>query len=226
MRSLPCLIFLIAACGPADDELDRRSPSGNAAILGIGDSYFAWNAEEGVSIPEIAGAELGIETFNVAVSGATVLGGEDEGPSVIPNQYVSEAWTWVVMDGGGNDVEGDCGCGDCEDVLDDMVSEDGSGAIQELVQRALDDGARVAWLGYPTIPESREGYVGCDDEQAVLIDRLERLAADLDGLIFVDGREAFGPDELEFFDEDHVHPSAAGSRALGELVADHIRQAG
>ena len=202
------------------------APSGDTAILGVGDSYFAWNAEEGRSIPEVAGAELGIETFNVAVSGATVLGGEDEGVEVIPNQYVPEAWTWVVMDGGGNDVEGDCSCGDCEQTVDALIDEQGRGAIAELVDRALADGARVAWVGYPEIPESRQGYFGCDDEQLLLIERLEQLAADTEGLIFVDGREAFGPDELEYFDEDHVHPSVEGSRALGELVAEHITQAG
>jgi acyl-CoA thioesterase I len=222
----PVLFLLTLACHDSTGKADGPELSGETAMLGVGDSYFAWNLEEGESIPEVAGAELGLETFNLAVSGATVLGEEEEGGLVIPNQYVSEPWTWVVMDGGGNDVEGDCACGDCGDVVDRLLAADGTGAIPDLVDRALDDGAKVAWVGYPNIPESRQGYIGCDDEQAQLIERLEELERDRDGLIFVDGRDAFGPDELEFFDGDHVHPSVEGSRALGALVAERIRESG
>lgn len=215
-------LLLTLACDLGFEGDDPRPHPGDAAVLGIGDSFFAWNAEEGAGIPDVVGAELGMETFNVSVSGATVLGDEDEGDWAIPNQYVSDAWTWVIMGGGGNDIEGICDCSGCDDTLDALLSADGGGAIPALVDEALDDGAQVAWVGYPELPESREGFVGCDDEQALLIERLEQMAADREGVIFVDGRDAFSPDALEYYDEDHVHPSVEGSRALGELVAQRI----
>jgi len=215
-------LLLTLACDLGFNDGDPRLQLGDAAILGMGDSFFAWNAEEGAGIPDVVGAELGMETFNVSESGATVLGDGDEGAWAIPNQYVPDSWTWVIMGGGGNDLEGDCGCSGCDDTLDAMVSPDGGGAIPDLVDQALYDGAQVAWVGYPQLPESRDGFVGCDDEQARMVERLEQMASDRDGVIFVDGRDAFGPDELEHYDEDHVHPSVEGSRALGELVARRI----
>ena len=130
----PIALLLTTACGPSEvEDTEAPSPSSETALLGIGDSYFAWNAEEGLGIPDVVGDALGVETYNLATSGATVLGGAGEGPLVIPNQYTEAAWDWVVMDGGGNDLEGDCGCGACEDVLDDLLSADGHGAIADLV---------------------------------------------------------------------------------------------
>ena len=42
----------------------------------------------------------------------------------------------------------------------------------------------------------------------------------------VDGRDAFAVDELEHYDEDHVHPSEQGCQALGELIAERIAEEG
>ena len=86
------VLTALFGCGPGVD-LD-------AELFAIGDSYLAWNREDGGSIPEIAGKELGLTVENISVSGAQMLGG----PEAIPDQYVSSTWDWVVIGGGGNDV--------------------------------------------------------------------------------------------------------------------------
>mgnify|MGYP007044698470 CR=1 FL=1 len=49
------------------------------------------------------------------------------------------------MDGGGNDVEGDCGCGDCEAVVDGLVEEAEPGVAPwaTVVVLAVGDGLPV-----------------------------------------------------------------------------------
>lgn len=196
------------------------SPPLEGDAIAVGDSMFDWNIEEEASIPTVIGEELGIEVANAAIGGAQVLGWD-----AIPDQYQSGSWTWAIMDGGGNDLNDECGCGDCGAVMNALISGDGTrGAIPELVATAREDGARVAWVGYYDLPEGAEfGFDRCDDELLVLRERLAAMADADAGVIFVDASDAFSADQLEMYDEDRVHPSVEGGRAVGALVADAIR---
>lgn len=209
--ALPAVLF--ACAEPLEGE-----------ILAIGDSAMAWNAEEGASIPDVVGEVLGVEVANAAVSGSMVLGGED----AIPDQYVEGTWRWLVMTGGGNDLNDECGCGDCAGIMDELIAEDGdSGAIPDFVGRVVADGVRVAYLSYYDLPEGAEfGFDDCDDELDLMRERLALLAEAEPELVLVDGRDAFSAEELEYYDEDLVHPSIEGARALGELLAEAIDAAG
>jgi acyl-CoA thioesterase I len=193
-------------------------------VIAVGDSIFDYNVEDEASIPAVIGETLGLEVANAAIGGAQVMGGENP----IPDQYESGDWDWAVMDGGGNDLNDRCGCGDCGDVMDSLLSEDGtSGSIVDLVQQARSDGARVAWVGYVDMPEDADfGFDRCGDELVEIRLRSAAMAEQDDGVIFVDASEAFGADELQYYDDDHVHPSIPGSRAIGELVAAAMQDAG
>lgn len=52
------------------------------------------------------------------------------------------------------------------------------------------------------------------------------MVASRDGVIFVDATQAVRATDLSLYDDDLVHPSVAGSAAVGQLVADRIRAAG
>ena len=75
-------------------------------MLAIGDSFFDFHSDDESSIPHVAAAELGKTVANASVSGALLL----EGDEAIPDQYVAGDWEWVIVDGGGNDVNDLCEC--------------------------------------------------------------------------------------------------------------------
>ena len=226
------LLLFIIACGydymtGDGDEEEQTEFTGNegSAILAIGDSMLAWNREEGASIPEVIGEELDLEVNNVAVSGAYISADEED--MHIPNQYAAGDWPWVVMDGGGNDLMDECGCGDCDENLNTILSEDGdAGELFDLVQQITDDGSRVALIGYFSMPQQAEEFSNCNDELAVLVERATRMSENIDGMIFFDSRQIVSYEETPYaYDEDYVHPSIEGSELVGVEVADAMLNA-
>lgn len=193
-----------------------RQVTAQFAGLAVGDSILDWNRDEGVSIPDIVSAELGIEIRNGAVGGATILGDDD-----IPSQYEPDAWGLLIVDGGGNDI-GDA----CNDILDEIVSPDlSSGKLVDLIDRARGDGTElVVLLGYYLIPPAA-GEFACPKDFEALDARYADFAASRAGVIFVDPDDAFNSQDMRYYDEDLVHPSFLGSAAVGRLIADRVRDA-
>ena len=206
--------------GLADSGTARTA----ARIVAIGDSIMAWNREAGASIPDVVGAQLSAEVDNRAVGGAIFLD-DNEG---IPAQYVSDAWSWLLLDGGGNDVNDGCGCDDCAVLLDRLLSIDGqTGAIAAFIDQVRATGVKVAFVGYYKLPSGAQfGFDRCGDELATMRARATRMAASREGVIFVDATQAVRATDLPLYDNDLVHPSVAGSAAVGQLVADRVRAAG
>ena len=163
MQGIPiplAVVFTVVACGcpagfgPRPCSADKDE----AEILAIGDSILAFHSGSCASIPDVAGETLGRPVRNAAKSGAKVSPGFGHIWGDIRNQYLEGDWDWVVVEGGVNDLNNDCDCGECSEVLDSLVSEDGAaGDVPQLVHRALDDGARVALMGYYDVPESASG---------------------------------------------------------------------
>lgn len=207
----------------AEEEGGRGGPI-EGDIIAIGDSIFEWNVDDDASIPDVVGAELGVTVANRAISGTWLTQGED----AIPKQYVSRDWRAVIMDGGANDLNDECGCGDCDDLIDEMVSADGRrGVLPSFVDEASADGVPVVFWGYYEVPDSADhGFDRCNDVVDVLGARLTALAAADDGFYFVDGREQVSATDLQYFDDDHAHPSVAGSRVVGEQIARAIGDLG
>lgn len=191
-------------------------------MLAIGDSLFAYNLRSNESIPEVAADRTGHVAFNAAISGATVLPGGEV--TAIPDQRVDGTWAWLVMDGGGNELNGRCGCGDCDAVLDQLVMPDGSsGAIVDIVEDAMAAGTRVVFLGYPEMPEDAEfGFSRCNPVFAEHSARMRAFAEQEPMLWFVDAFEVVRATDDAYFVSDRVHPTPEGSRVMGEHIARAI----
>jgi len=201
----------------------NRGDLDEAELITIGDSLFDWNMGDG-SIPEVIEESLDRPMYNAAIGGSHFLDGGDD---AIPDQYISGDWSWLVLDGGGNDLNDRCACGDCDELMDEILSEDGQeGAMADFVREVTDAGVRVMIMGYYGLPETAEfGF----DECSALIPELslrQAALAESDAMIaFADAVEVVDGTDLSMFDDDHVHPSIEGGAVVGEFLADAIRAA-
>ena len=199
---------LLAACG-------RSVPEG-ARIVVAGDSVMAWNRSSGASVAGVLQAQLREPVGDVSLSLAQIAGGR--GAFNIPNQLARVQAQWVVLNGGANDLMGNCDCSDCGPVLDRLISEDGRrGAIPTLVADLRGRGSRVVWADYYTAPR----YAGttCEAPYQVLETRLGRMADADAGVTLVDMDDVFSPDDLSLFAADRLHPSKKGSARIANLIA-------
>ena len=199
-------------------------------MLVLGDSFFEWNAGTEESIPDVIGEFLGRPVLNAAVGGAHFSNPDLDAAAAgldVRQQFVDGDWVWVVMDGGGNDLNDDCGCGACESVLDVLVSVDGrSGEIPDFTRSLVEDGTQVMFVGYYEVPSDAEfGFDRCIDEGAEHGRRLEAMAAAIEGVWFVSAGDVVSADNRLAYSKDRVHPSPAGSRLVGEHVAAAIASA-
>ncbi|MHA7877017.1 SGNH/GDSL hydrolase family protein [Roseivivax sp.] len=211
---IAALLCLASACG-------RGVPPG-AEIVVAGDSIMAWNRIEGASVADGLEARLGQPVGDVSLPLARVT--RARGALSIPNQLTGVSPTWVVLDGGGNDLRGDCGCNDCGAVLDRLLSPDGrSGAIAELVAAQRAKGARVLWADYYTSPI----YAGtiCRRPYDVLAERLTAMAEADPGVVLADMGAVMPPERAELFAPDRLHPSPQGSARIAAHLAEAMRAA-
>jgi lysophospholipase L1-like esterase len=216
-----CLAWIVASVAAAQDGASEATPKG--PILVLGDSILAWNEERGASVADVVAAKLGVRTVSAAVPGSRVI----DGPDAVPDQYAPGPWSWVIVQGGGNDLVERCGCGPCGATLDRLLGPDGArGAIAELTRRIRADGASVLlWSNYEMPADAPFPFARCNDELAEVRARLARLAAGDPGIVLVDGRAAIPPSRPGLVDRDRVHPSPAGSHAIGTQLAEAIQDA-
>jgi lysophospholipase L1-like esterase len=187
----------------------------------IGDSVMTWNGSN--AIPEVVSRALGEPVDNNARAGARMTRSSLLARSV-QAQFRPGAWDWVVVNGGANDLNRDCRCASCAREIDALISPDGlRGTWPDLVARLIAGGAaRVMIVGYYG-PTGRGGFTDrCADELAIVDTRLARLAAALDGVVFVDADPVMGPSTPGLFASDLIHPNARGSAAIGALIAAEI----
>ncbi|MBK4216685.1 SGNH/GDSL hydrolase family protein [Paracoccus caeni] len=212
------LIFL-ASCG-----LVPKKQGGD--ILVIGDSVMAWNGFAGADIGDVIAAELDRDVVNRAALGARFQAG---GAATliglnIPAQLSSGRWTWVVMNGGANDLGGSCGCTRCDGVVDALISADGKvGQIPNLIARAQSQGAQVLWMGYYQAPKSTS-FKGCRPALVELERRIALHAGLRAGFYFLDAEDAFDPTDDTLFASDLTHPSQKGSAVLGRFLAKKMSE--
>lgn len=209
--TLPALALPLVACiGCADEPLEGD-------IIAIGDSIFDWNREGDNSVPDVVGEELGLTVANAAIGGTKLT----VGPEAIPDQYQAGEWQAVVMDGGGNDVNDECGCGECDDVMDAIISADGTaGVVPDFAAEVNGAGIPVVFWSYYELPDDAEfGFDRCGEELVTLVDRLALLAAAEPDFHLVDGRDVVKASDTQYYDEDRVHPSVEGGRVVGQQIA-------
>ncbi len=215
MRAVVRLGVVMAMVGCGDDGAE-------AQLFAIGDSFLEFHEAEDASIPVAAAERLGMSVHNAAVSGALLTGDEP-----ITDQYTEGVHDWLVMGGGGNDVHERCGCDGCDDLLDQMISEDGSsGMIPDFVSSVTGSGVRVAFVGYLDMPDTAaDGFDGCNEELEVIRTRLGAMADGVD-VLFVDASDVVSVNDLHGYEDDHVHPSQAGAASVGRYLAERIAEAG
>jgi acyl-CoA thioesterase-1 len=219
-----CLLMFTASCG-----LTPQQQGGE--ILVIGDSVMAWNRFSGADIGSAIEAELDRDVVNRAALGARIrtvgpgAGGLGAfGGRSIPDQLSAGPWTWIVMNGGANDLGLSCGCTRCDGEIDLLISKDATtGAIPDLIARARAQGAQVLWVGYYPAPDSRS-FSGCRPGLVELERRIARHAATKEGVFFLDAEDVIDPANASLLASDRTHPSAEGSAVIGRYLAREIAE--
>ncbi len=204
---------------------ERPCAAVDGSILAVGDSIFAYNSGDCESAPDVVGALLGRDVFNAARSGAMISPEERWIFGDIREAYVAGDWSHVIVEGGVNDLNFDCDCAGCDDVLDRTVAAGGGGgAMPTLGDRALSDGAEVVLVGYYEMgPEATNGVDVCNPAIGELNTRYELVAAGRDGVTFVNPGEVVSMESTpDAYRSDQVHPTAEGSVLLAELIAAAI----
>ncbi len=209
---LRALALLIGLAGAAQAQ---------EPVTVIGDSILAWNRSSGNSVARGLSRALDRDVADNAVSGARISGGRFLRD--IPDQRIGQTGGWIVVDGGANDLLGECGCARCDGNLTVLAAPDGRrGEIPAFVDTLLARGHRVVWVGYYGPSGLGGGFDGCDDELIELNTRLSRMAAHRDRVEFVAIRDLFGPTHRDRYFRDQVHPSPKGSALIAGRVAGVI----
>ena len=203
-------LFLFSACEPEIPE--------DATMLAMGDSYFDYH--EGSDIPDVAAARSGHVVYNAAISGAQLSSEE----YAIPSQWVDGDWQVLLLNGGGNDANDQCSCGACDAVLDGVISPNAdSGVLVDLIQDTIQQGTPVVFMAYPEPPDGAEhGFDECRELMHEQSRRVKLLAEEESDLSFVDAGDVISPTNLDYFEEDQVHPSELGARVIGEYIAQFL----
>ncbi len=193
-------------------------------ILMMGDSMLFTNRGSGRSVGRQLEQVLGLRIKDKSFVGTRYSPGPQGATGAIPRQYQAGNWDVVVLNGGGNDLLFGCGCNRCGPILDALISEDGlRGAIPALVARIRNDGAEVVYSGYLRSPGVGSTIEACRDEGAVLERRLTEMAAQDPGVTFVSMADLVPYGDRSFHQDDLIHPSPKGSRAIAERLARAIR---
>jgi lysophospholipase L1-like esterase len=200
------------------DNMNQTDPITEFKVQVVGDSLFGADADGCASVSTFMSLRLWLEVEDNSIPGAIVSDG-DEG---IPQQYVSGDWNWTVINGGANDIMPYCTENDCDEVLDEIITDSGEGQIPNLVEKAQNDGSNVILIGYYSVPKGSE-YEPVILEVEIINDRYNEFAKANEGVYFISLKDVMNPEETpELYSEDLVHPSNDGHFAIGEHIADFI----
>lgn len=201
--------------------IDSGWGSSSPTKLIIGDSIFALSGD----IHEFLEDSLDETIRTEARSGCQMNGGSIICSSryTIPNQFEranKRGIETVIMNGGGNDfLLGDgAGCGAatssaCQEVLM-AVEETIDGLFSDIQSEGITE---IVYLGYFATTAS-SGNNDLNDYS------MNYKAANypMKGVKFVDTRASFAGNESSYIISDGIHPSAAGSRVLANLILEAL----
>ena len=223
------LYFLLAGPNycPEIDNMNESNPITEFTVQVIGDSLFGADADGCASVSTFMSLRLWLQVEDHSEPGATVAGDES-----IPKQYVGNPepvsgqygdWNWTVINGGANDIMPYCTENDCDDVLDEIITDSGEGLIPNLVEKAQNDGSNVILIGYYSVPKGSE-YEPVILEVEIVNDRYNEFAKANEGVYFISLKDVMSPEETpELYSDDLVHPSIDGHSAIGRHIAEFIR---
>ncbi len=211
---------MLGACAGERCRQNSTLPD-RSELLTIGDSILAFNGSSCESVGDFIASARGTAVHSASENGARMEGGLF-GITPIPDQYLPGEWDYVLVNGGINDLNGPCGCGECDPMLQRLIGTDAqSGLMPDLLNELAARGHQILLVGYYEIPTSAWfGYGECGAFLDTLHDRYRALAESRDDTTFVDFREVMSPQKTpELYYYDDVHPNAAGSEALANYVA-------
>ena len=237
MTTLAVFISTITACGSGSSRAPVTSVpvapapvtpiTSTLKVLAIGDSFFEWHVESQQSIPDEIGKALQASVDNRAISGANFYAGGSDDPELInvKDQYEAGNWDWVVMTGGGNDVNDKCECNSCDVVVDELISMDATtGELPNLVNKMQQNGHKVVYVMYPEIAVGAEyGFSQCTEEFIELEFRFNQLALNTKDFWFVSASDVVPRGDNSYFVDDLVHPSTKSTAVIGKYVAETIQ---
>ena len=211
------LLGLLSACG-------ETVPTGSKArILLLGDSLMATNRGSGLAVANALEKELGEDVIARSVAGARyfyALPISGAAGMRITEQFTPGPWALVVMNGGGNDLLFNCGCGKCDDQLSRLISPDGTkGAIPEFVVRIRATGAQVLYTGYLRTPGFQSPIENCGRIGNEMDRRLTKMAASDKGVRFVSLASVVPSGDTSYHQTDRIHPSPKGGAAIAKTIA-------
>lgn len=198
-------------------EEDRLIGACDPSVLTIGDSVMEFHIWDNAAIADVIARVTGRTVRNDGVSGARLSASEGD----IRSQYRPGPREWVVMNGGANDLGDQCGCGSCDETLEEMVTTDGMrGEYPTFFRSVVDNGHRVLVMGYYEPPsDANTELSACSPAFVELNRRLEAMAIATGGVYFAPAAEVIDPKNRGHYFEDLIHPSVEGSRLIGEQLA-------
>ena len=183
----------------------------------VGDSIFALSGE----IHEFLEDDLDETIDTYARSGCQVLGGNLICNSyyAVPRQYArasKSGISTVIMNGGGNDfLLGDgADCGEassraCQELLVE-IEEVLAGMFDDMRGDGINE---ILFLGYYYTETSGKNFDINTQSSSYKAQNYPAM-----GVKFIDTRNAFWGNERSYIGSDGIHPTAAGSRVLADLI--------
>jgi lysophospholipase L1-like esterase len=197
-------------------------------ILAMGDSFLASHSKKKRSVPAVLAQLLQEPIRDQSVLGARMIYKLPISGSLgfnIGRQYRKANWDWVVLNGGGNDLWLGCGCRQCDNKMNKLISRDGKrGEIPKLVSKLRRTGARVVYVGYLRSPDAWSPIEACRDEGDELDARIANLAKRDKGLWFVSLADLVPAGDRSYHARDMIHPSYKGSAAAAHRIAQVIKR--
>lgn len=207
------ILAMLALCSGASAE---------TRVLVLGDSILAWNKSRGQSIPQLLNTVPGLSVESRAVSGAAFSGSKLLRRE-IRSQLPRGRWDVIVVNGGGNDLAGECGCRACAATLNQLVSANGTdGEIPAFLDRLAARASRVIWLDYYPVSVRGGPFAPCIEELAVLEQRMQAAARLRPHVAFVDAGAVYDRRDLTLYTRDLVHPTPKGGARIATLLARAI----
>jgi lysophospholipase L1-like esterase len=217
-RPIALLVLLATAAGCGHGRCAEVGALPAGSVFAVGDSVLAWNKDSCQSVADHVGLARGERVEVSAISGAQLTGS-----APIADQVPPGSWDWAIVDGGANDLNQRCDCGDCAMTLDQLATVDGaSGAMPDLVDGLLAQGTAVVIAGPYALDEGAwYGFDRCHDALLALRDRYLAVAESRSEVAYADLAAAvYPPQQPELLWIDQVHPNPDGAALLGQLIAD------
>lgn len=211
-------IAVVASCVAFNAWAIGGGGGSDADKMIIGDSVFALSGD----IHEYLEDDLDETIDTYARSGCQVNGSSliCSRRYRIPNQYDNadkDGIETVIMNGGGNDFL----LGDGADCTDQACIEEVLAGIEQtlagLFNDMQNDGiGEIIFLGYYNTEDPQNNAIN-SLSMAYKAQNYPQM-----GVKFVDTRSAFAGNEGQYITSDGIHPTAAGSRVLADLILDAL----